>query len=368
MAHSFASRLREWPEWGCPRSPCGRRASSGAAARHHRAVDIFTRAQWHAGGRSRRALEQALADGSARRVLRGVYAWCDVPDVPENRARAIHLLRPQHTVVARTVAAWLSGVDVLPPGRSIAEESVHLMVDLDTTPPRISGCRASQAELPESDLVEEYGVVRTGDARTALDLARFAPRGQAVASVDAFLNDDRVTLADLWARTRPLTKVRNCRRLRANLAVADAGAQSYAESVQRVLYVDAGMPRPTTQIPVYTLAGELLGFLDMGWLRYRLASEYDGEEHHDSDADRVADSLRRDRITGEGGWSVEVVRKQELWGRPAALVARTSELLLARGWTPPNSLVLDQIAQAARYGATTGQRWQWLPLERLLAA
>jgi hypothetical protein len=331
-------------------------------------VDIFTRAQWHAGGRSRRALEQALADGSARRVLRGVYAWCDVPDVPENRARAIHLLRPQHTVVARTVAAWLSGVDVLPPGRSIAEEPVHLMVDLDTTPPRIPGCRASQAELPESDLVEEYGVVRTSDARTALDLARFAPRAQAVASVDAFLNGDRVTLADLWARTRLLTKVRNCRRLRSNLAVADAGAQSYAESVQRALYVDAGLPRPTTQIPVYTPAGELLGFLDMGWLRYRLGSEYDGEEHHDSGADRVADTLRRDRISGEGGWSVDVVRKQELWGHPAALVSRTAELLLARGWTPPNSLVRDQIAQAAGYEVRTGQRWQWLPLERLLAA
>jgi hypothetical protein len=331
-------------------------------------VDIFTRAQWRAGGRSRRALEHAMADGSVRRVLRGVYAWCDVPDTPENRARAIHLLRPQHTVVARTMAAWLSGVDVLPPGRTIADEPVHLMVDLETTPPRLPGCRASQAALPESDLVEEHGVVRTTDARTALDLARFAPRPQAVASVDAFLNGDRVVLTDLWARTRLLTRVRNCRRLRANLAVADAGAQSYAESVQRVVFIDAGLPRPTTQIPVYSFAGELLGFLDMGWLRYRLGSEYDGEEHHDCDADRVADTLRRERISGEGGWSVDVVRKQELWGQPAALVARTAELLLARGWVPPNSLVLEQIAQAARFETTTGERWQWLPLQRLLAA
>jgi hypothetical protein len=331
-------------------------------------VDIFTRAQWRACGRSRRALEHALSDGSVRRVLHGVYAWCDVPDTPENRGRAIHLLRPQHTVVARTVAAWLAGVDVLPPGRTIADEPVHLMVALDTTPPRLPGCRASQAELPEPDLVEEYGVVRTCDARTALDLARFAPRAQAVASVDAFLNADRVTLTDLWARTRMLTKVRNCRRLRSNLAVADAGAQSFAESVQRVVFIDAGLPRPATQIPVYSPSGELLGFLDMGWLRYRLGSEYDGEEHHDSDADRLADTLRRDRIAVEGGWTVDVVRKEELWGQPAALVAKTAELLLARGWTPPNSLVLEQIAEAARYEATTGERWQWLPLQRLLAA
>jgi hypothetical protein len=177
-----------------------------------------------------------------------------------------------------------------------------------------------------------------------------------------------VRLTDLWHRARELTGVRNCRLLRANLAVADAGAQSYAETAQRVLFVDAGLPRPTTQIPAYCPAAELLGYLDMGWVRYLLGSEYDGEEHHDSDEDRAADALRRGRIATETGWTVDVVRKQELWGRPAALVARTAELLLARGWTPANSLVLDQITQASRFETTTGQRWQWLPLERLLAA
>jgi hypothetical protein len=331
-------------------------------------MDLFTTGQWRAGGRSLRSLERALDDGSARRVLHGVYAWCDVPDTPETRARAIGLVRPHQTVVGRSMAAWMSGVDVLPPGASVADERLDLLVAKDVTPPRLPGCRSYQADLPESDLVEEYGVLRTNDARTALDLGRFAPRSQAVGSVDAFLNAKRVDLGELWSRARLLTKVRNCRRLRANLAAADAGAESYAESVERVLFLDAGLPRPTTQIPVESPTGELLGFLDMGWLRYLLASEYDGEEYHDSDEHRAADERRRSRIEDETAWTVDVARKGDLWGRPAGLVAHTAELLLARGWAPPNPLVLDQINRAAQYEARTRQKWQWMPLERLLAS
>jgi hypothetical protein len=330
-------------------------------------MDIFTRAQWRAAGRNHKSLTNALQQGAVRRVVRGAYAWSDVPDTPQTRARAISLVRPRDTVVGRTTSAWLSDVDVLPPGRTMADQPIHLIVATDVAVPRLRGCVATQADLPASDLVEEHGVVRTNDLRTALDLGRFAPRQQAVAALDAFLNRERAELRDLWARARLLNGVRNCRRLRANLAAADAGAQSYAESAERVLFVDAGLPRPSTQIAVYSPAGELLGFLDQGWKRYFLASEYDGEEHHDSDEDRQKDERRRERIEGQTPWTIDIVRKGELWGRPAALVAHTAELLMARGWSPPPP-VLDQMARAADYEARTGSRWEWMPLGRLLAA
>ncbi len=330
-------------------------------------MDVFTRAQWRAAGRSPRSLDRALAEGAVRRVVRGAYAWADVPDGPHIRARAISLVRPRDTVVARTTAAWLSEVDVLPPGRTIADEPLRLMVQPDVTPPRVQGCKATQADLPESDLIEEHGVLRTNELRTALDLGRFAPREQAVASIDAFLNRKRVSLSDLWARAHLLNNVRNCRLLRANLSAADAGAQSYAESAERVLFVDAGLPRPSTQIPVYSPRGELLGYLDMGWQRFFLASEYDGEEDHDSDEDRERDERRRGRIREQTPWTIDVARKGELWGRPGGLVAHTAEMLLERGWSPPPP-ILEQISSAARYERETGQRWKWMPLERLLAA
>jgi hypothetical protein len=330
-------------------------------------MDIFTWEQWRARGLSRHALVRELRSGAVRKVLRRVYAASDVPDTPVTRARAVSLIRPHRTVVGRECAAWLSGIDVLPPGRTMADVPVHLVVAKEVTPPRIIGCKPSQADLPDTDIVEEYGVERTSDARTALDLARFSARQPAVAAADMFLHDKRVTEAELWRRAGRLVKVRNCRLLRANLAAADAGAESYAESAQRVLFIDAGLPRPRTQTPLHGPAGDLIGFFDMGWRTYRVASEFDGADGHDSVEQREHDRRRRDRARAETGWVIDVVRKGELWGRPAALVAHTAGLLRDRGWRPPPA-VLDQIVAAASFEADTGQRWSWMPLERLLAA
>lgn len=331
-------------------------------------MEIFTRAQWRSRGLSSRGLEQALLTGEVRRVVQGAYAGSDVPDTTETRCRAIALVRPRRTVVGRGTSAWVSAVDVLEPGHSILDEPIWLLVGLDEAVPRIAGCRGRNAVLPDEDLVEEYGVVRTSDLRTALDLGRYSPRRQAVASLDAFLHAERTTLEQLWGRARLLVDVRNCRLLRRNLEVADGGAESYAESEQRVLFIDAGLPMPRTQIPVFGLAGDLIGYLDIAWRRYLQGSEYDGEEGHDANEQREHDEKRRSRIHNETRWSVDVARKGQLWGQPAGLVARTSELLLARGWQPQAPAILEQISRAASFEAQTGRRWQWMPLERLLAS
>ena len=56
---------------------------------------------------------------------------------------------------------------------------------------------------------------------------------------------------------------RGLRRLRVALPLVDAGAQSPKESWLRLLLVDAGLPAPTTQIPV--LDGyRVVALLDMG--------------------------------------------------------------------------------------------------------
>ncbi|HYJ70478.1 MAG TPA: hypothetical protein VEX15_22730 [Nocardioidaceae bacterium] len=326
-------------------------------------MEIFTHAHWRARGLSERALRRALESGAVWRVLKSVYADVSVPDCLETRARAIALIRPRETAVGRQTAAWLSGLDVLPPGRSVVDEPIRLIVAPDVTPPRLPGCRSYQAPLPESDMVEQHGVTRTTDLRTALDLGRFCQREQAVASLDAFLHSGRVSLIELWQRASMLVRVRNCRILRANLSDADAGAESYAESVLRVVYVDGGLPRPETQIAVSDRSGALIGFLDLGWLRYRVGAEYDGEEGHDTDEQREHDERRRATMRREDDWVVAVARKSELWGHRAALVKRTAELLLEAGWSPDDATILEQIVRADEFEARTGQRWQWMPVK-----
>ncbi|HET7327983.1 MAG TPA: type IV toxin-antitoxin system AbiEi family antitoxin domain-containing protein [Nocardioidaceae bacterium] len=331
-------------------------------------MDIFTRTQWRSRGLSTRALEHALRTGEIRRVIQGAYAGSDVPDTTETRCRAIALVRPRRTVIGRQTSAWMSGIDVFEPGHSVLDQPIWLLVGTAEAVPRIVGCCGRQAVLPDEDLVEEFGVVRTSDLRTALDLGRFAPRQQAVASLDAFLHAELVTHGELWQRTQLLRDVRGCRLLRRNLEVADGGAESYAESAQRLLFIDAGLPRPKTQIPVFGLAGDLIGYLDMGWKRYLQGSEYDGEEGHGTDDQREHDKKRRSRVHRETPWAVDVARREQLWGQPAGLVAKTAELLLPRGWQPETSGILDQISRAAAHESLTGQRWKWMPLERLMRA
>ncbi len=329
-------------------------------------MDLFTRAQWYSRAGSRASLNRALRRGEIWPVIRGVYADASVPDCLETRCRAVNLLRPEQAVIADETAAWLAGIDMLPPGQDVRCRPTRLIIPDAVTHPRRPEWRGRQASVPDDDIVVQHGVPRTSDLRTACDLVRYSPRETAVAAGDAFLNARRFELGEIWDRARLLRGVRNCRILRANLAACDPGAQSYAESAERVLFIDAGLPRPTTQIPVYGPDGQLLGFLDMGWPEWLVAAEFDGEESHDSAEQREHDRRRRAAITLAEGWRIGVARKQQLWGQPAQLVQATAQMLLERGWPGPPA-VLDQISRAAEYEATTGRRWVWMPLERLLA-
>ncbi|WP_043624446.1 hypothetical protein [Nonomuraea candida] len=50
--------------------------------------------------------------------------------------------------------------------------------------------------------------------------------------------------------------------------------------------VEGGLPRPTTQIKV-ELGKDRLVYLDLGWEEFKVAVEYDGQEHHTSAAGRT---------------------------------------------------------------------------------
>jgi hypothetical protein len=43
------------------------------------------------------------------------------------------------------------------------------------------------------------------------------------------------------------------------------GRRRLTETALRLLFIDAGLPRPTTQIPIYDHDGNYLRTVDMGW-------------------------------------------------------------------------------------------------------
>ncbi|GII55816.1 hypothetical protein Pth03_42050 [Planotetraspora thailandica] len=295
-------------------------------------MDLITTAIARARGIDKDELAALVATGEIWRFTRGAYYTGEHPRALAVRAQIVAAVCGPTTTVCRRTAAWLWGLDVLPPGKDAHDWPVELLVPAgDRTRPRRPGCRAYEADVPPSDVTQLGGVMITTQERTALDCARFLPRLEAVAALDQFLRR-QVAVEALWSRAAALAGRRNARRLRETLWLADAGAQAPSESWTRVLIVDVGLPRPRTQIPVVLPSGAEV-FVDMGYQRFQVGVEYDGERYHSSSEDRAHDAWRRAQLR-ECGWTLVVVRKSDVLSNPADYLELLTQKLRERGWQP----------------------------------
>jgi hypothetical protein len=283
-------------------------------------------------------------EGELRQLFHGVYTTHDHADDLASRAEALQKVCTREAVVARRAAAWLHGLDVLPPGQDVADWVVEVLVPRETTPPRRSGCRAFESELPPEDVVAIGELRATSPLRTALDCARYLPRLEAVAALDQFLRTGQVDVERLTVRALALAGLRNAAILRDHIRLSDPRSESPGESWTRVLLVDAGLPTPDLQLPVWGKDGRLLGILDMGYEKYLVGVEFDGEEFHSR-----ADDLRHDRRRRAGiqavGWDLVVARKGDVLMKPSPVVVATADALIRAGWLPDDERVLERIAQ-----------------------
>ena len=123
---------------------------------------------------------------------------------------------------------------------------------------------------------------------------------------------------------------RGLRQLRAALPLVDGGAASPPETRLRLLFIDAGLPKPTTQIPVVDLRGRLVRMLDMCWEDFRVAAEYDGDQHRTNRPQYVKDVRVLPKLQ-RMGWDVIRVLKED---RDDDTIERARTALLSRGWKP----------------------------------
>jgi hypothetical protein len=146
---------------------------------------------------------------------------------------------------------------------------------------RPRGIVTTRDTLLSDEVTSIAGLPVTTAERTAFDLARRGPTGQAVARLDALARATHFKVEDVQAVARRHPHTRGLARLDHVLDLVDAGAESPKETWLRLLLIDAGFPRPQTQIPVFGPDGYPLYFLDMGWEDAKIAVECDGEEHRE---------------------------------------------------------------------------------------
>jgi hypothetical protein len=257
-----------------------------------------------------------------RQIHRDVY-------LPKNALRSLWenicaawLWSGRRGIIAGRAAAALHGakwVDDFAP--------IEIVGPFNHPPP---GIIVRRERINVEDVVELGELLVTNPARTAFDLARHLPRGIAVAHLDALSAATGLTAADVAPLIARHKGARGARQCQAALSLMDGGAQSPKESWLRLVLVDAGLPRPLTQIEVRNNDGSQLAFLDMGWDEPMVAVEYDGDQHRTDRRQYVKDIRRLQRVE-ELGWRVIRVVNED---RPDLILKRVRAALTRRTRPP----------------------------------
>jgi len=268
----------------------------------------------------------ALTFRELRRFHAAVYPGVWVP-------RGVEL-----TVGQRAGAAWmwssrsgglagLSASAVLGAKWIDADSPVELVHTNRRPPPGIA-VRTDQLSSGETLIARALPV--TTPARTAFDLGRRLPLLDGVQRIDALMNATDVKVAAVEDVIARHPGVRGLRRLRETLTFVDGGAESPYESLTRMRLVQAGFPRPETQIEVRDEHGRVFARIDMGWRDYLVGVDFEGAHHWTDPRQRNWDVERYARLP-ELGWLDIRVTSGILHNRLQQFLDRVGAALIGRG-------------------------------------
>lgn len=251
-------------------------------------------------------------------IFRGVY-------VPKGASSTLHdwavgawLAAGRKGVIAGVAAAGLLGADWVDADHPIELVGVKCK-------PQVGLITRLEA-IADDEVGRAVGLPVTTRVRTAFDLGRHESRPDALARLDALMRNQQFSIDGVRELAKRYPRARGTRQLLDLLPLVDRGAASLPESRTRLWLLDKGFPRPSTQIPVGTAIGVFL--LDMGWEKFKVAVEYDGDQHRTSRRQYVKDA-RRIRALERCGWIVIRVIAED---SPTEWLARVEAALLSRGW------------------------------------
>jgi hypothetical protein len=260
--------------WPVRLDPTGREGPTRSAARHRRWQQVAS--GWYLPAEADlEVVEQRILAGAARLPpMTGVTAWAAL------RWRGAAYFTGLAPDGARLPVPLLLG------GRNLRPDP-RVRRTKEQFPPWE---RQVVAELPcasvERALFDEVRRLRGGRLGvTAIDMTAAA----GLTTVAAFA--DYVASRPAWTH---VPKVRKCLRL------ASDDARSPQEVLMRLVWViDAGLPDPACNQPVFGLDGALLGVPDLLDCGAGVVGEYDGADHRRLDR-RRRDSMREERFRDHG--------------------------------------------------------------------
>ena len=257
-----------------------------------------------------------------QRLFRDVYMPKQNDVTLLDRIEGAWLRSGRRGIIAGVAASALHGASWVD-----ADIPVELIWNHTRSP---SGLLVRHETLAHDEVTKIAGIPVTTRARTAFDLGRYLVRCDAVARLDALMRATAFSREDVLLLAKRYRGARGLQALRTALPLVDGGAASPRETSLRLLYIDAGLPRPTTQIPIVGANCGVIRWADMGWEEYMVVSEYDGD-HHRTDRRAYIKDIRALRKARSLGWIVDQVIKED---NEVEIVKRAWDAMVSRGWTP----------------------------------
>jgi hypothetical protein len=252
--------------------------------------------------------------------LPNVYVSTTAPSYLDQRIAAAWLWSRGRATVAGAAAAALHDTKWIP--HDVPVELIYA----NSRPPRGVLTRRCRLLDGEVQLLGDRSV--TTPERTAFDIGRGGAIHSAVARLHALAAATGFKLEDVLHIARCHPRSPGLRRLETALELVDAGAQSPRESYLRLLLIEAGLPRPQTQIPVLGADGIPVAHIDVGWEEYLVGVEYEGDHHQTDRRQYVYDTQRLEMLERMGWLIVRVVVEDHR----ADIGRRVRVAMVERGW------------------------------------
>lgn len=257
------------------------------------------------------------------RLHHDIYLPSGVELTPLIRAQAAALWAGDDGVLAGFSAAAVLGTKWIDAGCDAQIIRAH---SRRSTP----GITVRADTLLPGEALERRGLAITSAARTAFDLGRWLRLDHAVEVIDALIQATNTTPEQILQVAASHPGARGIKRLRLALTMVDGGAASPQETRTRLLLVRAGLPAPQTQVRVRNYWELVIATCDLGWEQWRVAVEYDGIQHWQSERQRTRDIFRYAELE-ELGWRVVRVNARMLRDHHQMIIHRVTDKLRAAG-------------------------------------
>jgi hypothetical protein len=243
-----------------------------------------------------------------------------------DRITALLSACPHETVICGVSAARLHGLWLPPELDGPLEVVVHRA---EPTPRRRPHGRRPEVIthryiLDRSETVQLHGLLVTDVARTWFDLARVLSMADLVAAGDSLLRGPASSTA-LSRAVEANSRRPGAKKAQRALPLLNGRSRSRPESHMRYALVNAGLPTPKVNEPIYDEHGEWLAEPDLAYDDVRIALEYNGVDH------ATAPRMRRDMtravdMVDRGGWLTLSFGPTEVFRRPDQIPIVVSRL------------------------------------------